>query len=100
MGAMGAHQQRADGTSSYTRTPLHESGMHLLAKYHSVVEDETPVSEEASSSTGPVEREDVVLVREKIKLAEIEERKFMRELEVMQMRKEEQNRQQNPVESR
>ena len=65
--------------------------MNLVTKYRPVVEDETPVSEEASSSTEPTEREDVVLVREKIKLAEIEKEKFMMEIQVMKMRKAEQN---------
>ena len=96
------------------RRPLHEATMNLVAKYRPVVEEETEVIEEASCSTEPAEREDVILVREKIRLAEIEsrkvemesrkaeieERKFTRELEVMQMRKEEQNRRQlNPIES-
>ena len=87
------------------RQPLHEATMNLVAKYRPAVEEETPVTEEASSSTDQAEREDVVLVREKMKLvemesrkAEIEERKIMKEIQLMQMRKDEQDRQQtNPL---
>ena len=96
------------------RRPLHEATMNLVAKYRPVVEEEVAENQEASSSADGAEsaereeREDVVLVREKIKLAEIEsrkaeiesrkaeaeDRKVMREIQLMQMRKEEQDRQQ------
>ena len=86
------------------RRPLHEATMNLVAKYRPVVEEEVAENQEASSSGEGAEsanREDVILVREKIKLAEIESRKaevekekFMMEIQAMQMRKEEQDRQQ------